>query len=109
MRADVLQRLGLGALREVKINPTFPYKTGRLRENATRVEFIRNVGFSIVFDTTIAPYIKYLEYGTKRSSKHIGFIRQRATQDVINYLAKHFQSKIAFVVRNNEGNVFRND
>lgn len=99
MRSDVLQRLGLGALARVKENPTFPYATGNLKFNATTVSFLGESQFSIVFDETIAPYVKYLEEGTKKSSKHIGFISQRATDDVINYLANVFNVSVGFVVR----------
>ena len=102
MRSDVLQRLGLGALARVKENPTFPYATGNLMFNATTVSFLGDSQFSIVFDETIAPYIKYLENeeGKYRSTKHQGFISQRATDDVIGYLAGVFNVSVGFVVRN---------
>ena len=64
LRADVIQRLGLGALAKIRGNPTFPYKTGNLKWNATSVKFA-NDSFTIVFDTTIAPYIPYLENGVE--------------------------------------------
>jgi hypothetical protein len=102
MRSDVLQRLGLGALEAIKINPLFPYKTGNLKFNATYVSFLGESQFTIVFDETIAPYIKYLEDGTKRSSKHQGFISQTATDDVINYLAKTFNVNVEFILRQGE-------
>lgn len=102
MRSDVLQRLGLGALEAIKVNPTFPYKTGNLKFNATYVSFIGEDQFTIVFDETVAPYVKYLEDGTKRSSKHQGFISQRATDDVINYLAKTFNVNVEFILRQGE-------
>lgn len=102
MRTNVLQRLGLGALEAVKNNPAFPYKTGNLKFNATFVSFLGEDQFTIYFDETIAPYVKYLEEGTERSTKHRGFISQRATDDVIDYLAKVFNVPLQFVVRQGE-------
>lgn len=106
MRADVLQRLGLGALAKVKENPTYPYKTGNLKFNATTVSFLGENTFKIVFDETIAPYIKYLEEGTKNSSKHQGFISQRATDDVIQYLANVFNVSVGYAVKQGKGEFF---
>lgn len=101
MRSDVLQRLGLGAKKAVQENPTFPYKTGNLLFNATKVSFLGEDTFKIEFDETIAPYIKYLENeeGLYRSTKHQFFISQRATDDVINYLMSVFNVSAGFVVR----------
>jgi hypothetical protein len=99
MRADVLQRLGLGALAKIKENPTFPYKTGNLKFNATTVSFLGEDTFKILFDETIAPYIKYLEEGTNNSTKHQGFISQRATSDVIEYLANVFNVNVEYMVQ----------
>jgi hypothetical protein len=104
MRSDVLQRLGLGALEAIKTNPTFPYKTGNLKFNATSVSFLGENQFTIVFDETIAPYIKYLENeeGRYNNTKHQGFISQRATDDVINYLAKTFNVTVEYILRQGE-------
>jgi hypothetical protein len=106
MRADILQRLGLGALAKVKENPTFPYDTGNLKFIATSVSFLGEDTFRIVFDETIAPYIKYLEEGTKNSTKHQGFISQRATDDVINYLANVFNVSVGYKVTQGKGEFF---
>lgn len=122
MRADVIQRLGLGAMQAIKQNPLFPYRTGNLKHNAIWCDFSRPNTFTIVFDTTIAPYIPYLEYGvplqmyfkpsinkmvyTKGSMRHVGFISERATQDVIQYLAKQFRSEVNYQVTNNEGRTY---
>lgn len=106
MRSDVLQRLGLGALERVKSNPTYPYKTGNLKNNATKVTFIGENVFVIYVDSTIAPYVKYLEYGTSRSTKHVGFISIRATNDIIEYLSEQFHRIPTVTVFNNEGKRF---
>lgn len=108
---SITHRLAYGALMAVKSNPTFPYRTGNLKHNATYA--LANIdGFQIVFDGTIAPYIPYLEFGvapqiyyrhskaglvmiyTPGSNRHVGFISNRATRDVINYLAKEFHRNV---------------
>ncbi len=122
MRADVIQRLGLGALEAIKQNPSFPFRTGRLKHNALWVDFSEPHSFKIIFDTRIAPYIPFLEYGvqpqmyfkkttgrmvyTRGSTKHVGFISQRATQDVITYLAQQFRATVKYQVTNNEGRTY---
>ena len=122
MRADIIQRLGLGAMETIKQNPSFPFRTGHLKHNAIWCDFSRPNTFTIVFDTRIAPYITYLEYGvppqmyfkpsinkmvyTRGSSRHVGFISERATQDVISYLAKQFRSENNYQVVNNEGRTY---
>jgi hypothetical protein len=107
MRADILQRLGLGAIAEIKNNPTFPYKTGNLKNSATWISFVGETTFIIHFDETIAPYIKYLEYGTINSVKHVGFISERATNDILNYLAKQFNIQGKYTLLNNKEQVFK--
>jgi len=110
----------MGALQAVRSNPTFPYKTGNLKYNATYPKSGENF-FSIVFDKTIAPYIDFLEKGvpaqvytrkdgksvfTRGSMKHVGFISVRATNDVITYLATEFKARVGYIVRNNQGNEY---
>lgn len=121
MRADVLQRLGLGALERVKGNPTYPYKTGNLKNNATKISFIGESVFIIYVDKIIAPYVKYLEYGTESGeytdkkgnkrffrgqSKHVGFLSVRATNDIIQYLSEQFHRLPTVTLFNNEGKRF---
>jgi len=98
MRGDVIQRLGLGALVAIRNNPRFPHDTGHLKQDATGVSFIKPNSFTIYFDKTIAHYIPYLEYGTKRSTKHVGFISQRATQDIIDYLGQVLNRKVLYTM-----------
>lgn len=122
MRADILQRLGLGALEAVRNNPTFPYKTGHLKNDATGVTFIKGESFSIYFDKTVAYYIPFLEYGvfpqsyqrmskngtmswvtTRGSTKHVGFISERAVADIINYLARALHKRVNYAIYNTDG------
>jgi hypothetical protein len=122
MRSDILQRLGLGALAEIKNNPTFPVKTGNLKNTATWISFVGETTFIIHFDETLAPYIKYLENGTKEgeykdkkgktryykgSKKHVGFISERATNDILTYLAKQFNIQGKYTLLNNKKQVFK--
>lgn len=113
IRADIIQRLALGSLEAVRMNPSFPYRTGHLKYAATYTDTSMPNQFTIVFDLNIAPYIKYLDrgvsahqfinkYGTLvRSggqSKHVGFI-ERSKEDVIGYLAVQFRSQGHYVVK----------
>lgn len=43
----------------------FPYKTGNLKFNATSGQMINSNTYHIKFDSTIAPYVRFLEEGTK--------------------------------------------
>lgn len=70
-----------------------------------------------MFDTTIAPYIPFLENGvepqfyfrkgksvfTRGSMRHQWFISERATGDIINYLSKAFGDPVGYLVINNQG------
>lgn len=113
IRADIIQRLALGSLEAVRMNPSFPYRTGHLKYDATYTDTSYPNQFTIVFDLTIAPYIKYLDKGVAshqyinkygnlvRSSgqtKHIGFI-ERAKYDVIDYMAIQFRSQGHYIVK----------
>lgn len=91
-----LTSLAVLALDAIKANPTFPYRTGHLRNDAT---YIGTDGFEIVFDSGDgrassgfamrgAPYIPFLEYGTVKSTKHVGFIRVRALDDATRAIAE---------------------
>lgn len=100
IRADVVQRLALGSLDAVRSNPTFPYKTGHLKYAATYTDTSVPNQFTIVFDKLVAPYIKNLDGGTKRSTTHVGFI-DRAREDVIGYLAIQFRAKGNYQVKRN--------
>lgn len=125
MRADIIQRLAIGAKSAILANPMFPYRSGNLKKSVFEHTFSKNnfEGFSIVFDVLKAPYIPYLEYGvrpqyywrrspkkanlsgvyTRGSSKHVGFISERATNDIITYLAQQLRQPVAYKVINNEG------
>lgn len=50
-----------------------PFDTGNLSINAIQI-FRTPEGFKIVYNASIAPYVGYLEYGTKYSRENVGFI-----------------------------------
>ncbi len=100
---ETIRILGAGALNAVRSNPSFPYRTGHLKWNATYKENLSD-GFRIVFNGKLANYIDFLEYGTgphliingfgrgipimhPGSKKHVGFISQQAVQRVGTYVA----------------------
>jgi hypothetical protein len=102
MRDDVVQRLGYNALAKVKSNPSFPYRTGNLRNNATKVDFVVKNQFSIVFDKRVAPYIDFLQ----RHKKHKGFIDERAVDDVVKSLRESFHTPSRYAVVSSTGRSF---
>lgn len=57
------------ALQTIRSSAWYPLKTGNLRDNATYQRpvpaLIGMSASSIVFDESVAPYIPFLEYGTK--------------------------------------------
>lgn len=86
-----VSKLGEIARDAIVANPLFPYRTGNLMHNAT---YVGTDGVTIVFDEVKAPYILYLEYGTRRSKKHVGFIRWRAVRDAEDAIAAAIGGRI---------------
>lgn len=86
----LVEQLCSVALEEIRSNPSFPYRTGNLRQHAT---YVGTNSMEIVFDEVKAPYIKYLEYGTAKSTKHVGFI-ERAVEDACNGIARVINGQI---------------
>lgn len=98
----------------------FPYKTGNLKFNATQGHMVDSNTFVIHFDGTVAPYVVYLEEGTKEhniprafgkdlpfgtfgrfngkfhpgSTKHKGFIKDNCVNDIVNYLSEKFNGVV---------------
>lgn len=115
-----LQQLGNRALERIKKQSWFPYKTGNLKFHATKGSMISPNCYKIVFDSTIAPYIDYLEYGTgphniprafgrplpfgtsgrfngkfhPGSTKHKDFINKKCVNEIVKYLAKRLNGKV---------------
>lgn len=105
IRGIAVTSLSVIALDAIKANPTFPFKTGHLKNDAT---YIGTNGFEIVFDAGQssskqtgmqyrgAPYIPFLEYGTTKSNKHVGFISVRALDDATNAIAEAIGGTIEY-------------
>ena len=68
MRDALAVRLAEAAERSIKAAAWFPVKTGRLRDAATYLSpmpgLIGMSACSIVFDSSVAPYVGFLESGT---------------------------------------------
>lgn len=96
-----LPQLMTESLARIKGDGWFPYRTGDLMKS-THGRLVAN-GFDIVFDGNAlrernrvrfkkeagTNYIPFLEYGTKRSRKHEGFIRVKSVDTILDVLKKH--------------------
>lgn len=115
-----IYREGEEVLKLIKEASWFPYKSGNLRNNAT-IGMSNGYDYLITFDSTVAPYVGYLEEGTlphdiprafgrplpfgiggrfngkfhPGSFKHQGFISDKSVNAIVNY----FVSKYNGVVR----------
>lgn len=104
----------------IKRSVFFPMATGNLKYNATSGRLIEPNVYRIKFDSSIAPYIDFLEFGTQPhnipgafgkplpfgtsgkfsgffhpgSTKHKGFISDKAVNEVINYFIVNYQGVI---------------
>lgn len=104
-------------VRRIKESPWFPYKTGNLKFNATRGFMVDRNTYCIEFDSTVAPYVSFLEEGTgphnipgafgrdlpfgtfgrfdgkfhPGSTKHKGFISEKSVGAIINYFETNFK------------------
>lgn len=115
-----LERIGEDCTRLIKQAYWFPYKTGNLRDHATKGEMITTDTYEIKFDGTVAPYVVYLEEGTKPhdipgafgrpfpfgiggrfdgkfhsgSSKHKGFISEKSVNAIISYICSKYKGEL---------------
>lgn len=69
-----------------------PYKTGNLRFNAIQAN-ITTDGFIINYSLADAYYIYFLEEGTRKSTKHKGFIGTKTVLMVADYLYAKYNMK----------------
>lgn len=108
-----LQMDGTQILMLIKNSTFFPYKTGKLKFHATMGTMYTPTCYRIHFDSTIAPYVEYLEEGTRPhnipkafgrplpfgvggrfngmfhpgSDKHKDFIKRDCVNTIVNYIA----------------------
>ena len=60
-----LEQVGNEVTNLIKRQSWFPYKSGNLKFNATQGAMFDSQTFRIHFDSSVAPYIQYLEEGTE--------------------------------------------
>lgn len=113
MASFSLDTLGTQVTAYIKRQTWFPYKTGRLKFEATKGQMLDPTTFRIHFDSSVAPYIPFLEEGTDPhniprafgrplpfgtygrfngmfhpgSKKHVGFIREKSVNAIVSYIA----------------------
>ena len=117
MNYFALEQLGDEVTFLIKNASWFPYKTGRLKFNATSGNMFNSTTYRIHFSSAVAPYVEYLEEGTKPhdiprafgnplpfgiggrfdgkfhpgSTKHKGFIKDKAVQTIVDYICTKYE------------------
>ena len=115
-----LENLGDVLTYMVKFASWFPYKSGKLRDHATSGMMHTADTYRIHFSSTVAPYVEYLEEGTKPhdipnafgygptfgiggrfdgkfhpgSMKHRGFISNKAVNAIVDYISTRYQGEV---------------
>lgn len=116
-----LQVEGIQILTMIKMSSFFPYKTGNLKFHATIGSmWISTTCYRIHFDSTVAPYVEYLEEGTgphnipgafgrpapfgtsgrfngmfhPGSNKHKDFIKRDCVNAIVNYIAQKWDGMV---------------
>lgn len=116
MNFYALEQLGDEVTFLIKNASYFPYKTGRLKFNATSGGMFNSTTYRIHFSGTVAPYVEYLEEGTKPhdiprafgrklpfgiggrfdgkfhpgSMKHKGFISEKSVETIVSYITNKY-------------------
>ena len=111
-----LEQVGKDVTALIKNASWFPYKSGKLKYEATQGAMLNASIFKIHFDSSVAPYIDFLEQGTKPhnipgafgyslpfgiggrfsgkfhpgSTKHKGFIADKSVNAIVNYIVDLF-------------------
>ena len=68
-----------------------PFDTGNLRFNAIKSELTAD-GFRIRYSLGNAYYIYFLEEGTSKSTRHMGFIANRTVPMIASYLYSKYEN-----------------
>lgn len=118
-----LEQLGIMCLAEIKNASYFPYKSGRLRDLATSGTMFTDTCYRIKFNSAIAPYVEYLEEGTRPhdiprafgkplpfgiggrfdgkfhpgSMKHKGFIKDKAVPAIVDFICVRYKGKAVVI------------
>lgn len=69
-----LEKLGETLVEKIKRASWFPYKNGKLRDEATSGTLIDSNTYDIKFDSAVAPYVEYLEEGTQPHDIPFAFV-----------------------------------
>jgi len=123
MNYYALEQLGDEVTFLIKNASWFPYKTGKLKFQATSGGMFNSVTYRIHFSGTVAPYVEYLEEGSRPhdiprafgkplpfgvggrfdgkfhpgSTKHKGFISVKAVETIVNYIAGKYGGTVTTV------------
>jgi len=107
-------------LYRIKQASWFPYKSGRLKNHATSGMMYNLRTYRIHFSGSVAPYVQYLEEGTKPhniprafgrplpfgtsgrfngmfhpgSTKHKGFISEKAVGTILDYFCTKYNGEV---------------
>lgn len=118
-----LEQVGNELTSMIKKESWFPYKTGNLKFNATQGAMYSDNIYRIHFDSSIAPYVEYLEEGTRPhdipcafgkplpfgiggrfdgkfhpgSTKHKGFISNKAVNTIVDYIAQRYNGQVEII------------
>lgn len=108
-----LEQVGIVVTNMIKRASWFPYKSGKLKFSATQGAMYDSQTFRIHFDSSVAPYVEYLEEGTgphdipgafgrkvpfgiggrfdgkfhPGSTKHKGFIGEKSVRTIVDYIS----------------------
>lgn len=116
MKYYTLEQLGDEVTFLIKKASWFPYKTGKLKFQATSGAMFNSTTYRIHFSSTVAPYVEYLEEGTRShdipgafgkpipfgiggrfdgkfhpgSTKHKGFISEKSVHAIVDYIVNKY-------------------
>lgn len=118
-----LEQVGIEITNRIKRASWFPYKSGNLKFNATQGAMYDANTFRIHFDSSVAPYVEYLEEGSDPhdipgafgrqlpfgvggrfngkfhpgSQKHKGFISEKCVNEVVNYIVNKYEGQVEII------------
>jgi hypothetical protein len=78
-----------------------PFKTGNLRYNAISSKRTDD-GFSIDYSLANAHYIYFLEEGTSKSTRHVGFIANKTVPTIASYISAKYETQDKKIIRHFE-------
>lgn len=116
-----LEALGDELTYLIKRQDFFPFRTGNLKYHATFGNMLGSKSYRIHFSGTVAPYVEYLEEGTKPhdipnafgfgydfgiggrfdgkfhpgSTKHKGFISNKTVNFIVDYISKKYNGEVS--------------